>query len=114
MSKNTKTVNDLSSKVPAAACPRCGGWTSFGGCSQHSNSIVPVMGRTGCTCQMSATKKAMVRIVRDLREHERMDREAAMRAAREDKLDIMADFTAEADVLMLASLAIQAKAAELA
>jgi len=37
-------------KVPAAACPRCGGWTPFGGCSQHSNSEVPVHGRTGCNC----------------------------------------------------------------
>ena len=36
--------------VPAAACPRCGGWTGYGGMSQHSTSTVPVMGRTGCVC----------------------------------------------------------------
>ena len=37
-------------KVPAAACPRCGGWTSFGGMSQHSASKRRVMGRRGCVC----------------------------------------------------------------
>lgn len=42
-------MNDLT-KVPAAACNTCGGWTSFGGMSQHSESDHPVMGRTGCTC----------------------------------------------------------------
>ena len=36
--------------VPAAACPRCGGWTGYGGMSQHSTSTVPVIGRTGCVC----------------------------------------------------------------
>lgn len=36
--------------TPAAACPRCGGWTSSGGMSQYRNSTVPVHGRTGCTC----------------------------------------------------------------
>jgi hypothetical protein len=30
--------------VEAAACPRCGGWTSFGGMSQHSK------GPSGCKC----------------------------------------------------------------
>jgi len=37
-------------KTPAAACPRCGGWTGFGGMSQHSQSTIPVMGRLGCSC----------------------------------------------------------------
>jgi hypothetical protein len=36
--------------IPAAACQRCGGWTSFGGMSQHSKSATPVHGRTGCNC----------------------------------------------------------------
>lgn len=40
--------------IPAAACPKCGGWTSFGGMSQHSNSTVPVDGRTGCTCNKTS------------------------------------------------------------
>lgn len=38
------------SKTPAAACPRCGGWTKCGGMSQHAEAVKPVMGRTGCTC----------------------------------------------------------------
>jgi len=42
-------INDLDN-VPAAACWRCGGWTAYGGCSQHSNSYERVDGRTGCTC----------------------------------------------------------------
>jgi len=41
--------NDRTS-IPAAACPRCGGWTTYGGCSQHAASLVPVAGRTGCVC----------------------------------------------------------------
>ena len=36
--------------VPAAACPRCGGWTSFGGMSQFSNTLDVNHGRTGCIC----------------------------------------------------------------
>lgn len=40
----------LLSETPAAACPRCGGWTAHGGMSQHSKSEEPVLGRTGCTC----------------------------------------------------------------
>lgn len=36
--------------VPAAACPRCGGWTPAGGMSQHAGSTEPVLGRPGCTC----------------------------------------------------------------
>jgi len=47
--KTTKTKNDLTN-IPAAACPRCGGWTGSGGMSQHRNSKTPVLGRTGCTC----------------------------------------------------------------
>jgi len=36
--------------IPAAACNRCGGWTPMGGMSQYSNSLIPITGRTGCTC----------------------------------------------------------------
>jgi hypothetical protein len=36
--------------IPAAACRKCGGWTSFGGMSQYCDSKEPVMGRIGCTC----------------------------------------------------------------
>lgn len=36
--------------VPAAACARCGGWTSVGGMSQHAKAVTPVQGRVGCTC----------------------------------------------------------------
>ena len=43
----TQTTNDMTN-IPAAACKRCGGWTSFGGCSQHFESKTPVLGRTGC------------------------------------------------------------------
>ncbi len=45
-----KTGGNKMTNIPAAACPRCGGWTSFGGMSQFANSKVPAMGRTGCTC----------------------------------------------------------------
>ena len=45
----TEHKNDTSN-VPAAACRRCGGWTTQGGMSQHGTSNVPVMGRTGCDC----------------------------------------------------------------
>jgi len=44
-----KSGNDMKD-IPVAACPRCGGWTSQGGMSQHALSAVPVQGRTGCTC----------------------------------------------------------------
>lgn len=43
--------NDI--ETPAAACPRCGGWTPNGGMAQHSLSNSPVMGRIGCTCHRS-------------------------------------------------------------
>lgn len=39
---------------PAAACPRCGGWTSFGGMSQFAKSTEAVLGRIGCTCNRVA------------------------------------------------------------
>lgn len=45
MNTHTNNLNE----VPAAACILCGGWTSQGGCSQHSSSLVPVNGRTGCS-----------------------------------------------------------------
>ena len=44
--------NSTADPIPAAACPRCGGWTASGGMSQHSGSIVPVSGRTGCSCHL--------------------------------------------------------------
>lgn len=34
----------------AAACKACGGWTAFGGMSQHANATYPVAGRIGCNC----------------------------------------------------------------
>ena len=37
--------------VPAAACPRCGGWTATGGMSQFADSDQPIQGRTGCVCK---------------------------------------------------------------
>lgn len=46
---------EIASQVPAAACPRCGGWTSFGGMSQYSKSVVEVLGRKGCICYVGAT-----------------------------------------------------------
>lgn len=42
-------MNDMSN-VPAGACGKCGGWTSFGGMSQYAGCADPVHGRTGCTC----------------------------------------------------------------
>jgi len=34
--------------APVASCPKCGGWTAFGGMSQHRSSTTPAMGRLGC------------------------------------------------------------------
>ena len=48
--KGLKNANDMTN-IPAAACGKCGGWTDFGGMSQHADSKVPVSGRTGCTCR---------------------------------------------------------------
>jgi hypothetical protein len=45
----TATSNDMTN-IPAAACNACGGWTTYGGMSQYSNSLKPVNGRTGCMC----------------------------------------------------------------
>jgi len=45
----SKHVNDVKD-IPAAACRKCGGWTDFGGMSQHFNKSTPVMNRTGCDC----------------------------------------------------------------
>ncbi len=42
-------MNDLT-KIPAAACWICGGWTKFGGMSHYADSTTFVLGRTGCTC----------------------------------------------------------------
>jgi hypothetical protein len=48
---NNATTKPSHASVPAAACACCGGWTSFGGMSQYTNSKAPVLGRVGCTCQ---------------------------------------------------------------
>lgn len=40
----------LNKAHPAAACGVCGGWTAFGGMSQHHRTTTPVMGRFGCVC----------------------------------------------------------------
>jgi hypothetical protein len=56
----TPAPNDLTT-IPAAACSRCGGWTSFGGMSQYSKSSTPVLGRTGCTCTISVISNRSVR-----------------------------------------------------
>lgn len=37
-------------EVPVAACGTCGGWTHWGGMSQHRQTLKPVMGRYGCLC----------------------------------------------------------------
>jgi hypothetical protein len=41
--------------VPAAACPRCGGWTNCGGMAQFSKATTPQHGRVGCTCNAAVT-----------------------------------------------------------
>lgn len=38
-------------QIPEAACKKCGGWTSFGGMAQYSQTITPILGRVGCICQ---------------------------------------------------------------
>lgn len=44
--------NDITD-IPAAACGYCGGWTNYGGMSQHANTEKPYKGRMGCrgNCQ---------------------------------------------------------------
>jgi hypothetical protein len=45
--------NDLT-KIPAAACIRCGGWTKSGGMSKHADDKSQSkknLGRTGCQCK---------------------------------------------------------------
>jgi hypothetical protein len=53
MNPNTINLTDalMEALRPAAACPRCGGWTTMGGMSQHSDAHVPVHGRFGCVCE---------------------------------------------------------------
>lgn len=53
---NSKTPT----KTPAAACPRCGGWTASGGMSQHHRTTVPVMRRFGCVCTAPPAYKTLV------------------------------------------------------
>lgn len=53
-----KTPNPMPG--PAAACPRCGGWTNYGGCSQFYKSLTFVNGRTGCFCHKSVSEKNAV------------------------------------------------------
>ena len=43
------STNDMEN-IPAAACPRCGGWTASGGMSHYHNSTAKIDGRTGCCC----------------------------------------------------------------
>ena len=33
---------------PVPSCPKCGGWTAFGGMSQHRSNTTRVRGRLGC------------------------------------------------------------------
>jgi len=35
-------------KAPAASCPKCGGWSSYGGVSQNFSSPTLELGRLGC------------------------------------------------------------------
>lgn len=45
--------------IPVAACPRCGGWTGYGGMSQYRNNVeTRTIGRTGCVCGMRNKAKA--------------------------------------------------------
>jgi hypothetical protein len=46
-------MTNPTTNTPAAACRRCGGWTTYGGMSQHAHADAPIMGRTGCTCHRS-------------------------------------------------------------
>lgn len=47
--KDFRRIIVLQTKTPAAACPRCYGWTSCGGMSQFSK------GKAGCQCQIKVT-----------------------------------------------------------
>ena len=44
-------MNKRKRKFPAAACQKCGGWTSWGGCSQLSD------GPKGCKCHSTGGKQ---------------------------------------------------------
>jgi hypothetical protein len=57
-------VNDMRN-IPAAACYGCGGWTRFGGMSQHGYAVKPVDGRTGCRCQARNVRNAIDKALRD-------------------------------------------------
>lgn len=48
--RSLKLMTAAPQPTPVAACPHCGGWTSYGGMSQYSKSKEPVEGRTGCSC----------------------------------------------------------------
>lgn len=63
--------NDMRN-IPAAACSICGGWTSRGGMSQHSDTKTPVIGRTGCTGPHNVTRSRyaeQLEMVQDVRVH---------------------------------------------
>jgi len=47
-----RRAGSVKKPIPAAACQRCGGWTGYGGMSQHSLSSKLVQGRRGCTCAL--------------------------------------------------------------
>ena len=53
----TEHKNDMTN-LPAAACRRCGGWTTQGGMSQYSRSAKLVMNRTGCDCHDTLTNES--------------------------------------------------------
>ena len=58
--KTTNTPSNEATKIPAAACPRCGGWTTTGGMSQYANNTTPVLGRVGCDCNHRAPLKTTI------------------------------------------------------
>ena len=59
---NFKNKFNDTDDVPAAACNRCGGWTGFGGMSQHRESARKVLGRTGCVCNNSKLREKVAAI----------------------------------------------------
>ena len=45
-------------KAPAASCPKCGGWSSYGGVSQNFSSPTLELGRLGCEVACGSIDKA--------------------------------------------------------
>ena len=50
MKTHPKATRDANGRYPAAACQACGGWTSYGGCSQFHD------GPNGCKCRKPKKK----------------------------------------------------------